>query len=104
MAGTAFSKAAVVPLPSDVLAGGLRPVARRADPLKAGRREGTVTDEARREAIKLNDARGGPGFHVERRDDYDPERQRVDGPYAYIAEETSPDRWYASLRLMRGLK
>jgi hypothetical protein len=59
--------------------------------------------EARLEATRLNEARGGPGFHVERRD---PELgdKFVDGPYAYVAEETSPGQWHAALRLMPGLR
>jgi len=47
--------------------------------------------EARREAARLSDARGGPGFHVERRDQELGDKF-VDGPYAHVAEEASPGR------------
>jgi hypothetical protein len=60
-------------------------------------------EDARREAAQLNEARGGPGFHVERRD-RELGDKFVEGPYAYVAEEASPGRWNAALRLMRGLR
>jgi hypothetical protein len=60
-------------------------------------------DEARREVTRLNKARGGPGFFVERRDpvigDKSPE-----GPYAYVPEESSPGCWHAALRLVPELR
>ena len=65
------------------------------DPPSVGAGPCATQAKAKREAAKLNDRLGGPGFFVEDRTgdvDY--------RPYAYFAERSPSGEWYAVLKEM----
>jgi hypothetical protein len=65
------------------------------DPPTVGAGPCATQAKAKREAARLNDRHGGPGFFIEDRVG-DLNRR----PHAYFAERSGPGEWYAVLKEM----
>jgi hypothetical protein len=65
------------------------------DPATVGAGPCRTQGQAKREAAKLNDRLGGPGFCVEERTG-----DLIQRPHAYFAERSPAGEWYAVLKEM----
>jgi hypothetical protein len=66
-----------------------------ADPATVGAGPCVTQPMAKREAARLNDRHGGPGFFVE-----DRTGDLIRRPHAYFAERAPSGEWYAVLKEM----